>query len=322
MDTSTHYLPIDGNGTFIPDDDDFVVISVPEGIDSIDFIPADLDPGTTYVVDVWNGDCGYQTVEVVAVEMKVEPLAEWPKGIRSDLGVGEILDCSVKPPNLSISWSCTSGRAQFASPNASSTTLSVLDVPGGLTVTASIEGVALSTNYLVHAPEGIVYSRPYLPDVIQPGAAGAGCHVDVTIAPTNVAFDNLWIEEGYSVAFQTNGYFAIEGHAPAHDESYGACEKLQLEHSGNDGYIMKDSMGTDTLYPWSAGLMEWHIPIKWWISNGLSITNFHEFCDGEYTEAFDIAADGTTTVSKFRSEARRTIDGQTILKDSNGVAVQ
>ncbi len=39
-DTSTHYLPIDDNGTFIPDDDDFVVISVPEGIDSIDFVPA------------------------------------------------------------------------------------------------------------------------------------------------------------------------------------------------------------------------------------------------------------------------------------------
>ena len=54
-DTSTHYLPINPTGTFIPDDDDFVIISVPEGIDSIDFVPADLEPGTTYTVDIWNG---------------------------------------------------------------------------------------------------------------------------------------------------------------------------------------------------------------------------------------------------------------------------
>ena len=37
-DTITHYLPINPTGTFIPNGEDFVVISVPEGIDSIDFV--------------------------------------------------------------------------------------------------------------------------------------------------------------------------------------------------------------------------------------------------------------------------------------------
>ena len=318
-DTTTHYLPIDYSGTFIPNGEDFEVISSPAGIDSIDFVPADLTPGTTYTVDIWNGDCGYQTIDVIAVEMKVEPQALFPDYLRSDLGVGEVLDCSIEPANLNVSWSCTTGKAQFASPNASSTTLSVLDVPGGLTVTASIEGVALSTNYVVHAPEGIAYSKPHSPDSYDGYMrAGAGCDLYVTVAPTNVAFCNVWIEEGYSDAFKVSGYFSSAGNHPPHDRSKGAFSEIKLKHLMNDGYYFEDSMGTGKIYPWSAGYMEWRIPASWWISNGLSSTNLHSFGDA-WVESFRIDDDGTTTVSKFESTVKRFTDDHSILTDSKGV---
>ena len=160
-DTSTHYLPIDGNGTFIPDDDDFVIIRVPEGINSSGFVPADLTPGTTYTVDIWNGDCGYQTLEVIAAKVEITPQADWPDYPRSDLGVGELLNCSATPETASITWSCTEGRAILDNVSSASTTLRVLDVPGTLTVTASVCSVPISTNYVVHAPDGIAYSAPW-----------------------------------------------------------------------------------------------------------------------------------------------------------------
>ena len=317
-DTTTHYLPINPAGTFIPNGEDFVVISVPEGIDSIDFVPADLTPGTTYTVDIWNGDCGYQTIDVIAVEMKVVLQAEYPKGIRSDLGVGEILACSIRPANLNVSWSCTTGMAQFASPNASSTTLSVLDVPGGLAVTANVEGFSISTNYVIHAPEGIAYSVPYSPNNIPADIAGAGCKLDVHFAPTNVAFCNVWIEEGYCDATNVSGYFSASGNHPPHDRIRGAFEKYRLEHMENTGYKFTDSIGTEEIYPWSQGHMEWHIPATWWISNGLSTTNLHSFGE-KWLESFEIDDLGTTTVSKFNSSIKRLIDGRTVPTDSNGV---
>ena len=317
-DTSTHYLPINASGTFIPDGEDFVVISVPEGIDSIDFVPADLTPGTTYTVDIWNGDCGYQTIDVIAVEMKVEPQAEWPEGERSDLGVGELLNCSVRPESVSVTWSCTECRATLDNASSASTVLRVLDVPGTLTVTASVEGFPISTNYVVHVPEGIAYSVPYSPNNISADIAGAGCKLDVHFAPTNVAFCNVWIEEGYCDATNVSGYFSASGMHPAHDRIRGAFEKYRLEHMENTGYKFTDSIGTGEIYPWSQGYMEWHIPANWWISNGLSMTNLHSF-GNEWVESFEIDSQGTTTVSKFDSSIKRFIDGHTVSTDSNGV---
>ncbi len=276
-DTSTHYLPIDGNGTFIPDDEDFVVISVPEGIDSIDFVPADLEPGTTYTVDIWNGDCGYQTLEVIAAKVEITPQADWPDYPRSDLGVGELLNCSATPETASITWSCTEGRAILDNVSSASTTLRVLDVPGTLTVTASVCGVPISTNYVVHAPDGIAYSAPWQSVQIPEHIAGAGGLLDVLFAPTNVAFCNVWIEEGYCDATNVSGYFTASGRHPPHAHKQGAFNKTRLEHMQNSGYKFTDLIGTGEVYPWSAGYMEWHIPATWWISNGLSTTNLHSF---------------------------------------------
>ena len=306
-DTSTHYLPIDGNGTFIPDDDDFVVISVPEGIDSIDFVPADLTPGTTYTVDIWNGDCGYQTIDVTAVEMKVEPQAEWPKGIRSDLGVGEILDCSVKPSNLTVLWSCTAGKAQFASSSSSSTTLNVLDIPGGLSVTANIEGLAISTNYLVHAPEDVFLSTPTLLDQYRPDTIAVGGYIDCVVCPTNVSFEHVVLKESVCPVTWATGWFdSDEKEKYSHDDNAGANTEIALQGGpGYPGYYFSDHIAviTDQRAPCAGSLM-WQIPIQWSISS-IQQRNWHPFGPGFATQDFSVDWNGTAIISKHGTTIRR-----------------
>ena len=321
-DTTMHYLPINPAGTFIPTGEDFVVISVPEGIDSVDFVPADLTPGTTYTVDIWNGDCGYQTVDVIAVEMKVEPQAEWPKGVRSDLGVGEILDCSVKPSNLTAMWSCTTGKAQFASPNSSSTTLSILDVPGGLTVTVSIEGLAISTNYSVHAPQGIAYSEPSYRKGFNPDIIASGGVVQAVIAPTNVCFDNIILmEEECDVTWYSGCFTETEVQKYRHGTLAGARSPLSPtsgpEHLGS---YFSDMIEVETdLSEGDVGYMAWEIPINWKVNN---LDSWHVFGDGTFLQTFDVAENGTSVVSKHGTTFTRTIRNSMRGVGSNGFVLE
>ena len=318
-DTSTHYLPIDGNGTFIPGDEDFVVISIPKGIDSIDFVPADLEPGTTYTVDIWNGDCGYATVTVVAFEMKVEPQAYFPNYPRTDLGVGEILDCSVKPGNASVIWSCTGGRAVVDDPNSVATVLRVLDVPGALTVTANIDGFEISKNYVVHAPEGIAYSKPWDKQSFDSDAAGVGCKLYVYFSPTNVSFGNVWIEEGICPATNYTGWFAErESRHPPHDKDHGAKNPLQV-YNDDFGSFFVDRISSGRLFgPWSSGMTNWQIPMEWWLELTNGTTERHSL-GNIATMHVELESSGKAHISKFGSSAERPVGGNTIMLDSKGV---
>ncbi len=318
-DTSTNHLPIASSGTFIPDGESFAVISSPAGIDSVDFVPADLTPGTTYTVDIWNGDCGHATVTVVAFEMKVEPQAFFPNYPRTDLGVGEILDCSVTPGNASVTWSCTEGRAVVDDPNSVATVLRVLDVPGALTVTANIDGFAISKNYVVHAPEGIAYSKPWDKQSFASDAAGVGCKLYVYFSPTNVSFGNVWIEEGVCPATDYSGWFAErESRHPPHDNDHGAKNPLQV-YNDDFGPFFVDRISSGRLFgPWSSGMTNWQIPMEWWLELTNGTTERHSL-GNIATMHVELENSGKAKISKFGSYAERPVGGNTIMLDSKGV---
>ena len=318
-DTSTHHLPIATSGTFIPDGEDFVVISSPEGIDSVDFVPADLTPGTTYTVDIWNGDCGYATITVDAFEMKVEPQAYFPNYPRTDLGVGEILDCSVTPGATLVTWSCTEGLAVIDDPDSASTVLRVLDVPGALTVTANINGCAISKSYVVHAPEGIAYSKPWDKQAFDSDAAGVGCKLYVYFSPTNVSFGNLWIEEGVCPATNYTGWFAErESRHPPHDNNHGAKNPLQV-YNDDFGPFFVDRVSSGRLFgPWSDGMTTWQIPVEWWLELTSGPTERHSL-GNIATMHVELDDSGKAKISKFGSSAERPVGENTVMLDSKGV---
>ena len=328
-DTSTHHLPIATSGTFIPEGEDFVVISSPEGIDSIDFVPADLTPGTTYTVDIWNGDCGYATVTVVAFAIVSETEAEWPENrARTNLGVGEVVNLSVLPSAESVTWSCDNTKGIIIG-NGSSAVLNVRDVAGSFSVSATVEGLSLSKTFAIFAPESVVRATVFSMPSIYNGLARACATINVVIGPTNVNFYNIYIMEGICQATGVTGWFAEYPYRhPAHDEQHGALvdvhPALQCDGCGN---IFRDTIDSGVQTPegtawspyWYSGSMRWDIPPFWWLEHddfGDKVT--HEF-SVPWTEAFHIDSQGTVSVSKFGlTVSRTTTNSITVSPSSNG----
>ena len=331
-DTSTHYLPINPTGTFIPDGEDFVVISVPEGIDSIDFVPADLTPGTTYTVDIWNGDCGYATVTVVSFEIISETEAEWPANrARTDLGVGEVVNLSVLPSAENVTWSCDSTKGIIVG-NGASAVLNVRDVAGSLPISATVEGLSLSKTFAVFIPEGVVRATVFHMPSINPGVARACATLNVELGPTNVNFYKIYVMEGICQATGVTGWFAAyPSRHPGHDENHGVGGVDSDFHPDmfEDGHwnIFRDTIDSGVQVPegsawspyWYNGSMRWDIPSFWWLerdASGNKVT--HEF-SAPWTEAFHIDSQGTVSVSKFGlTVSRTTANGITTSPSSNG----
>ena len=312
-DTSTHYLPIDGNGTFIPDNEDFVVISVPEGIDSIDFIPADLEPGTTYTVDIWNGDCGYAIVTVDNFAIISETEAEWPPDrSRTDFGVGEVVNLTVLPSVESVTWSCDNTKGVIIG-NGSSAVLNVRDVAGELAVSVTTEDISLAKTFMVYQPGSRYYAIPYSPyeDVPLSDRAGGGCLVDVYYGPTNVCLDRVWLEECYAPATNASGWYSLPENHADHDAQHGAYSPRRFEGRN----FFSDDIGIPFKRgPWIGGSMQWPIPARWWIEPQPGCaTNYHYFVDSPWTETFTMSADGTFSVRKFGVGVMRAVNQTSVL---------
>ncbi len=312
-DTTTHYLPINPAGTFIPNGEDFVVISVPEGIDSINFVPADLTPGTTYTVDIWNGDCGYATVTVENFAIISETEAEWPANrARTDLGVGEVVNLSVLPSAESITWSCDSTKGRIVS-NGSSAVLNVRDVAGELVVSVITEDISLAKTFTVYQPGSRYYAIPYSPyeDVPLSDRAGGGCLVDVYYGPTNVCLDRVWLEECYAPATNASGWYSLPENHADHDAQHGAYSPRRFESRN----FFSDDIGIPFKRgPWIGGSMQWPIPARWWIEPQPGCaTNYHYFVDSPWTETFTMSADGTFSVRKFGVGVLRAVNQTSVL---------
>ena len=314
-DATTNSIPIDTGNSFIPEGESYYVTSEPEGIDSLEFVPAELEAGRRYAVDVWNGDCGYATATVLTTRVECRPTATWPDYPRSDLGVGELLTCTVTPGDVSVTWACDETKAVFDDASSAATTLRVLDVPGALTVTANVEGLPISTNFLIHAPEGIAYSKPHSPHSFASDASGVGCKLYVYLAPANVSFENVMMKEEVCSATNYSGWFAErDSRRPPHDTNHGAGGLLPLTND-DEGSFFIDNISSGRLFgPWSPGAVEWHIPIKWCTTP----TNLHAFCDGAIMRV-ELDSFGTVKITKFGSSATRSVGGVSVLIDSKEV---
>lgn len=327
-DTTTHRLPVDDATSFIPDGEDYYIYSEPEGIDSIEFVPADLTPGQRYTVYIWNGDCGYATVTVIAAHMECTPQSAWPNYPRSDLGVGELLNCTVTPGNLNVRWSCTDGLAVLDSPTAASTTLRVLDVPGPLTVTASIDGFPISTNYVVHEPEGIAYSEPFGRISYQKYHIASGGQVQVVLFPTNVCFDNtIFMEDECGVTYYSGCFTESEVLKYRHDGNAGANSPLSpTSGPAHHGSYFSDNIAVETDLvavgtdpdDGRIGYMAWLIPINWRVKD---LNSWHPFGEGATLQEYEVFKDGTSVSRKYDTTFTRTIYDKTKGVGSNGTVL-
>ena len=319
--TSTRRLPVDDVNSFIPAGESYYVTSEPKGIDSLEFVPAELEAGRKYAVDVWNGDCGYATVTVVTAKVECRPTATWPDYPRSDLGVGELLSCTVSPGDVSVSWSCTDGRATIDNASSANTTLRVLDVPGALTVTASIGGQSVSTNFVVHEPEEVAYSTILIDKKYGYGVIAAGGTVIAAISPKNVSFDNITIMEEVCDVTWATGWFDDDERKwhYKHTPKAGAQNPIKPQYKNfYNAFCFEDviEIDTDSQRP-SQGTLYWQIPAYWWV-DGQGIEKKHPFGIGFFSMSASVDDEETATVGKYGSSIKRFVSGTTILTDSNG----
>ena len=305
-DTTPHAITLD-EGSYSPDG--YTVTSEPAGIDDLTFVPADLDPGVAYHVRIFNGLCGSADVTVNNLALVSETEAEWPADrTRTDIGVGEVVRLSLRPTLQSnVTWSCF-GSLIKQEANESVVKVRATDTHGSAKVSAMIGDIRLSMQFMVFSPTGYSFAEAYTYGGANayPGFAGVEGLIDVYLAPTNVSFANVWMEEGYAEATNVSGWFLWPGNSCNHDSEHGAFIPCEISSRN----FFTDMIGSD-FKPgdWIDGEMKWEIPTSWWIipEDGAS-TNRHQMSRPR-AQMFSIRRNGTFTITKFGTGLTRTPRG-------------
>ncbi len=285
------------------------VTSEPAGIDDLTFVTADLDPGVAYHVRIFNGLCGYVDVTVNNLALVSETEAEWPADrTRTDIGVGEVVRLSLRPTLQSnVTWSCF-GSLIKQEANESVVKVRATDTHGSAKVSAMIGDIRLSMQFMVFSPTGYSFAEAYTYGGANayPGFAEVEGLIDVYLAPTNVSFANVWMEEGYAEATNVSGWFLWPGNSCNHDSEHGAFIPCEISSRN----FFTDMIGSD-FKPgdWIDGEMKWEIPTSWWIipEDGAS-TNRHQMSRPR-AQMFSIRRNGTFTITKFGTGLTRTPRG-------------
>lgn len=131
-------------------------------------------------------------------------------------------------------------------------------------ITISYCGVEYQPGMSIVEPQLIVTPTATGSGVFWPGQVGMGCLTTINyIGPMSVSFQGVQVFEiPCTHAIPPSGYFATNYTGRlTHDESAGAG---WLHTIGSDNYWTHDEAGRDEPYEdWSAGTLEWKIPIGW-----------------------------------------------------------
>jgi hypothetical protein len=252
-------------------------------------------PGQQGIAAKFNGKA-VSTGQGVLLGMETETLATIPSDrTRKKLGIGEPVTLTLLPTGLSaITWSNAGGGAL----DATSGGAVVFTADNGAatpSVTATFAGVPVAVSFTVVEPSS-ESSIKTSEDSVPAGTQGAGMRLEITIAPTDVSFENVESQEVPGPATSITGYFtsfppASLNHVPAGWIQIAPGNK-KFDHAAFSGYPS----------PWSAGGFQWIIPIQWRVvgsSSGGTLPN--------RIQTFSIAnSSGNSTVSKLGQAVTRT----------------
>ena len=246
---------------------------------------------------------------------------------RLNLGVGEKVDLSGMPAETV--WQgpgllATNSAVTFTAPSNACTA----------TVTATFKDAEpLQVSFAVKEPSGVDQAHTYIIETnfppisgLQGGQAAAGMHLHVVMAPTDVSFYRVMMEEVGEDATTITGYFtnaylfttnpaSFLRHATADtpfnlnennmwdrdtaNQSYDYCLTF---YPGGFGFPPTPLGG----YWFPGGSFTWNIPWNWWIT-GSSHTNY--VANG-WQQIFAVDPYGTVKITKFDSKwVQRTTSG-------------
>jgi len=236
-----------------------------------------------------------------AIQLRITSCRDFPVFVnRHVYGICEDIWCEWFPQSASINWAYSGGgrwggiwpsRRRFLfSENACFPIITAANGNVSYNIALrSIEPNSISAefdNYMVAKPPTT-------------GKAGlVGMLLQLSLMPTNVNFEGLYVEEIPSVLGTHTGYFDKPAFSNwwYHTSLEGAGEWFAVGH-GNVFTIDEVSMPSECPPPWTDGAIEWQIPVEWAFSPTNAIGTGTMFYNG--FQKFDIDVEGTVSIEKF-----------------------
>ena len=232
---------------------------------------------------------------------------------RTDLGVGEQVGLSFSPDLVTnTAWTCT-WSTTVGSLSRTSGNWTALTAPSNATsatVTATLGDEKVDVGFGVVEPSGVDHATVVNCDNFLPGVSGAGMHLLVYLAPTNVSFYRVMCKEVPGDASEISGYYtnwsaSNLGHTT--NRGAGTWFDINCDNSWERSGPTRnwDHAGWQNQLPppqYSTGHFKWVIPGKWKIDGGPE----HEIHFSD--EEFWVDSAGTMTVKKFEKTQSRAIN--------------
>jgi hypothetical protein len=258
--------------------------------------------GTSYTVTATCGNSVTMYVICVNVQLITRTEASTPDGSpssRTTVGVGEIVDVTLTPTSLGhVTWSLAGGGELSATKGNPIEFTAPGQAANPCTITANCAGLSWTVPFNVIPPAGETATVSSINSYLI-GTQGVGFVLAITVTPTNVSFHNVSIKEQKGTRSNITGVFK--------------SHPTKNIHHPNIHFTLLDvnNQWSDTLwcqgYPaneWSLGHMDWTIPVRWAVNPIPTAPGSEGIPDR--TETFDMAPDGTTTLSKLGRTVSRS----------------
>ncbi len=242
-----------------------------------------------------------QETALTVVKILHEAIAEIPSNSkRKCFGVGELVLLVWEPSDLGFMVNCENGR--MSAKTEGRCIIEVASKAGITTVSLENDDQKIICPLEVLAPQAvtaIIIGKKF--EDKENVAGGIQVNFRVFVEPLNVSFKRLYIQELPRTATDATGYFAQEQFSDILDHGkHGAGAWIPL--SPQNTYADTAKVGLVSP-PWlNGGSFTWPIPCAWRFSTNTGTVQ-EEFT--EYTQRFELDADGTMRIKKFGYCAER-----------------
>jgi hypothetical protein len=288
-----------GNGAIVSGGGNSQLITFPESAEGlwtqVTFTVTHVVSGTTCT------DAKKFIYDVGVTKVEPQAVATVPTNRnRTRIGVGEEVSLSLKPSAGAVDWEVTASKDATISPqNGATTTLTAEDTAATVTVKATKSGRVLAqSQFTIVEPQSESAIPPTSIDTFPAGTQGVGMHLEITVAPTDVCFDNVEMIELPGPASNITGYYtqfpaSSLAHAPNPSWVTLSSDNKWLDHAAQSGYPS----------PWSKGAFDWDIPMRWRV---VGKTNQKTGVPNRLQRREMLGTNGETKMSKLGQSTTRT----------------
>ena len=237
-----------------------------------------------------------------SVKVRITACRQFPDFRRRHIyGICEDIWCEWFPKSAAITWT-HSGEGSWAEIWPTYRRFVFPREPCAPVLTVTHDDVSYDIDLTCVAPNSInaKFSNYMVATPPTAGKSGlVGMLLQLTLMPTNVSFEGLYVEEIPTTTGTHTGYFDVPAFSNwwCHTRANGAGD---WHLTGVESIFTVDEavMREECLPPWSTGEITWQIPVEWAFSSTNAAGTGTLFYSG--VQRFLIDTEGTVSVEKFK----------------------